>query len=302
MDSLFTSIIEPYKGESFINSITPLIVKMNGQSVDDSGVRAVRVKLKNGRTDYMISSLDSSKAYTVELPDTAYSLEFKGFFGVYSVQDGGTRTYLHDGSYIGKSNEVRQDRIGAVTGTVVDFTKDLSPHNEIIVEASGLFSTPADLIGKSISIQNDGVRYASYRIKDVSVLEGTRLKLDIGDITLVRSYKDSNDFTKGFIFDIASGASFRIPLTYNTSQVAQPPTDAILSADITVPTNTNVTVTISYPAEAAVKEYKVGASGTWTAYTTPVVVSENGMIFARGTDAAGHASNVTSYTVNNIDK
>ncbi|MGO4277106.1 hypothetical protein AB4Z22_45970, partial [Paenibacillus sp. TAF58] len=68
------------------------------------------------------------------------------------------------------------------------------------------------------------------------------------------------------------------------------------------PTNTDVTVTISYPAEAAVKEYKVGANGTWTAYTSPVVVSENSMIFAKGTDAAGHASNVTSYTVNNIDK
>jgi hypothetical protein len=303
MDSLFTSIIEPYKGERFISSITPLIVKLNGQTVDDSGVRAVSVKLKNGRTDYVVSSLDSSKAYTVELPDTAYSLEFKSFFGVYSVQeDGSASTYLHDGSYIGKNNEVGQDRVGAVTGTVVDFTKDLSPHNEIIIEASGLFITPADLIGKSITIQNDGVRYASYRIKDVSVMEGTRLKLDIGDITLVRSYKDSNDFSKGFIYDIAGGASFRIPLTYNTNQVAQPPGEANLSADITAPTNTDVTVTISYPAVAAVKEYKVGANGTWTAYTTPVVVSENGMIFARGTDAAGHASNVTSYTVNNIDK
>ena len=46
MDSLFTSIIEPYKGESFINSITPLIVKMNGQSVDDSGVRAVQCEIE----------------------------------------------------------------------------------------------------------------------------------------------------------------------------------------------------------------------------------------------------------------
>ncbi|MCY9668322.1 heparinase II/III family protein [Paenibacillus alginolyticus] len=303
IDSLFTSIIEPYKGESFISSITPLIVKMNGQTVDDSGVRAVRVKLKNGRTDYIVSSLDSSKSYTVELSDTAYSLEFKGFFGVYSVQeDGSASTYLHDGSYIGKNTEVRQDRVGSITGTVVDFRKDLSPHNEIIIESFGLFGTPADLIGKSITIQNDGVRYASYRIKNVSVLEGTRLKLDIGDITLVRSYKDPNDFSKGFIYDIASGASFRIPLSYITSQAAQPPADATLSANITEPTNTDVTVTISYPAEAVVKEYRVSDSGTWIAYTTPVIVSENGMIFARGTDAAGHASNVTSYTVNNIDK
>ena len=79
------------------------------------------------------------------------------------------------------------------------------------------------------------------------------------------------------------------------------PADAALSADITAPTNSDVTVTISYPDDAAVKEYKVGDNGTWTAYGAPVVVSENGTVYARATDAAGNVSNVTSYTVSNID-
>lgn len=144
LDSLFTSIIEPYKGERFIRSITPLIVRQNGQTANDSEVRAVRVTLTNGRTDYIVNALDSGKVYTIELSDSAYSLAFKGFFGVYSVQaDGREDTYVH-GSYIGRSDEIRQDRAGAVTGTVVDFTKELSQHNEIIVEASELSGNPAD--------------------------------------------------------------------------------------------------------------------------------------------------------------
>ena len=80
------------------------------------------------------------------------------------------------------------------------------------------------------------------------------------------------------------------------------PVDATLAADTTAPTNQGVTVTISYPADAAVKEYKVGDSGTWTAYTAPVVVSENDTLYARGTDAVGNVSNVTSITVSNIYK
>ncbi|KRF42980.1 discoidin domain-containing protein [Paenibacillus sp. Soil787] len=78
------------------------------------------------------------------------------------------------------------------------------------------------------------------------------------------------------------------------------PIDALLSADITAPTNRDVIVTISYPSDATVKEYKVD-NGVWTAYGAPVVVSENSTVYARGTDAAGNVSNVKSYTVSNID-
>ncbi|CAH1223407.1 hypothetical protein PAECIP111891_05518 [Paenibacillus allorhizoplanae] len=80
------------------------------------------------------------------------------------------------------------------------------------------------------------------------------------------------------------------------------PVNATLAVDHTEPTNTGVTVTISYPADAAVKEYKVGESGTWTAYTDPIVVSDNDTVYARGTDAVGNISNVTSLVVSNINK
>ena len=100
--------------------------------------------------------------------------------------------------------------------------------------------------------------------------------------------------------DIAGNVS---PVTsYAVTNIDRvPPADAALSADITEPTNKDVTVTIAYPSDAAVMEYKLGDNGVWTAYGGPVVFSDNGTVYARGTDAAGNVSNVTQYVVGNID-
>jgi hypothetical protein len=91
--------------------------------------------------------------------------------------------------------------------------------------------------------------------------------------------------------------------SYNVSNIDRmPPADAELSADITAPTNQDVTVKVTYPDDAAVKEYKVGESGVWTAYGASVLISENSTVFAKVTDAAGNVSNVTQYVVGNIDR
>ena len=47
--------------------------------VSDDDVKAVKVVLKDGRTDYIISSFDTETVYTVD-----NKFEFKGFLGVYS--------------------------------------------------------------------------------------------------------------------------------------------------------------------------------------------------------------------------
>ncbi|MDQ0897846.1 OmpL47-type beta-barrel domain-containing protein [Paenibacillus sp. V4I7] len=91
--------------------------------------------------------------------------------------------------------------------------------------------------------------------------------------------------------------------SYTVSNIDRmPPADAELSADFTGPTNQDVTVTVTYPDDAAVKEYKVGDNGVWTAYGAPVVISENNTVYAKGTDAAGNVSNATPYVVGNIDR
>jgi len=91
--------------------------------------------------------------------------------------------------------------------------------------------------------------------------------------------------------------------TYAVTNIDRiPPADAQFTASITDPTNKDVLVTVVFPDDAAIKEYRIGENGPWTAYGAPVLMSDNGIVFARGTDAAGNVSNVTQYTVSNIDR
>ncbi|MNH98977.1 Heparinase II/III-like protein [compost metagenome] len=219
IDSLFTSVIEPYKSERFISSIEALQVRHHDQYVGENEIRAIRVKLTNGRIDYVVCAMDSKKLYSLEVPDCegkkSSELIFKGFFGVYSErEDGQIDTYVHDGEYIGKSNYEWMNRPSAVTGTVVDFTSEMSNENEIIVHISSGHVAAAELSGKIINIDNDGIRSGTYRIIQALDMGDRSMKLDIGDVTLIRSYSDPYDFSKGFSYDITHGATCRIPLTY----------------------------------------------------------------------------------------
>ncbi|MDQ0873656.1 hypothetical protein QFZ77_002315 [Paenibacillus sp. V4I3] len=101
-------------------------------------------------------------------------------------------------------------------------------------------------------------------------------------------------------YDIAGNIEIQHTITIQIDQ--KPPADATLVADLTAPTNNGVTVTVSYPTDATMKEYKVGMNGAWTAYTAPALILDNDTVYARGTDAVGNVSNITNYAVTNIDK
>ncbi|MNB90058.1 hypothetical protein D3C75_371100 [compost metagenome] len=80
-----------------------------------------------------------------------------------------------------------------------------------------------------------------------------------------------------------------------------PPADAILAVDVTTPTNKDVKVTINYPADAVIKEYKEGL-GSYKVYTNPITVTSNTTVYARSKDAAGNYSAETKLIISNIDK
>jgi hypothetical protein len=109
---------------------------------------------------------------------------------------------------------------------------------------------------------------------------------------------------------VSSGGAYTIVVTdplLNTSATIHftidktAPNTPTLTANPTTPTNGNVTVTITYPADAAIKEYKVGA-GAWTLYTAPVVLTANNTVYAKCTDAAGNISAEGTISVTNIYK
>ena len=79
------------------------------------------------------------------------------------------------------------------------------------------------------------------------------------------------------------------------------PENPVITLNPAVWTNGSVTVTISYPSDAIVKEYSIDGT-TWNNYTTDIIVSENNTIVsAKCSDTAGNVSEQVTLTVSNID-
>ncbi|GAA3406310.1 carbohydrate binding domain-containing protein [Paenibacillus hodogayensis] len=214
LDSVFTSVIEPYRDNPTIASIVPATVKLGGVAVTGNEAKAVKVTLANGRIDYIVNALQRNIAYTID-----DKLQFKGFLGVFSELNGEeVYRYVNDGSYIAPIAETVADAAGALQGTVVSFTYEPSVHNEIVVAMDTSGTSAEDWIGSTIYVENDGVRNAAYRIAGALDLGSGLYKLDIGDSTLIRSFVNPNNFGQGYMYDIAQGATFRIPLARHISR------------------------------------------------------------------------------------
>jgi oligo-alginate lyase len=205
LESLFKSVIEPYKDNRFIDSITSVPMKIQGRLVNDRNSGALKVTLKNGRVDYIINSLNADTTYTID-----DKFQFKGFFGVYSEKDGKQiYGYLNDGTILGENIASSQ---GNLTGTIYDFTKDMNISNEITVKFDNENVKTDELIGKFIYAENDGASNAAYLIKGIKKVEGNLVTFDIGDITPIRRWIDSNDFSAGYDYDLTVDSKFTIPL------------------------------------------------------------------------------------------
>lgn len=82
-----------------------------------------------------------------------------------------------------------------------------------------------------------------------------------------------------------------------------PPTINDIKADITEPTNENVTVTAMFADNYALEssQYKIGKDGEWTDYKNGVIVTENAVVYFRAVDTTGNETEA-SYEVKNIDR
>jgi hypothetical protein len=208
LSSVFTSVIEPYRNARVLRSIEPAVVTENGTAADDFAVRALKIERIDGRTDYVISALDPQTLYRID-----GRVPFKGTFGIYSEKNGKpVYAYLNDGTILGSDSQgIKMD--ANITGKVIDFTKELSRKNTITVQVD---STPLDtsrVIGRDIYVRNDGKRSAVYRIENVDSFGEGKYLLHLGEQTLIRSYASDKDLSKGFVYDIAAGQPFYIPLS-----------------------------------------------------------------------------------------
>ncbi len=203
LDSMFTTVIEPYKNDRYIQGIEP--VEVTGEVQNGEMVRAVRVTHTNGRTDYIVYATDNTKTYRV-----ADLFDFRGFVGVYSVNSDGAviYRYVNDGDIIGSAT----DKPVAYTGTVDAFTNELSFENYIDVNM--VCENVSDLVGRHIYINNDGVQNGVYRIEGAEEIEPGKIRLDIGTISPIRGHKDPENIDKGYIYNIRQEQAFSIPTSF----------------------------------------------------------------------------------------
>ncbi|MBQ7054312.1 MAG: heparinase II/III family protein, partial [Oscillospiraceae bacterium] len=242
LDTLFTSVLQPYKGEEYIESAESVALTSDGAQVTDNSAKAVKVTLKNGRCDYIIYSTADNITYSVSdtIGDVPVSFNFRGFVGVYSVNEKGENiySYVNDGDIIGNITGKAE-----YVGKVVSFTEELTDKNTITVKIDGDVDLES-LENRYIYVENDKVQNGSYRILSASVNAENSLYTDLylGNTSLIRGYKDKTDFDAGFEYNIAAEQSFRIPLS--TVEDFAPEFDAV-NENITTSAGSSITVKVN---------------------------------------------------------
>ncbi|MBQ9985058.1 MAG: S-layer homology domain-containing protein, partial [Oscillospiraceae bacterium] len=236
LDTLFTSVIQPYNGEEYIESMESVaLVVSDGVEGKDDIAKAVKVKLKSGRCDYIVYATNNDVTYT--LTDGNVSFNFRGFVGVYSVNENGVNiySYVNDGDIIGNMATAAN-----VSGKVVDFEKEFVAENYITVELDREIDA-ASLAGRYIYVDNSGKSNGAYRIESAEVTGNTAI-LDVGDVTLIESYRDSSNFDLGYVYNISVNDKFVIPLSA-TEDVA-PVLDDIAD-NLTTSANSSISVIVN---------------------------------------------------------
>ena len=248
LDSLYTTVYEPYKGSRYISDISPVTV--TGEIEADKPVHAVKVTHTSGRVDYVVYATDNTKTYRVD-----NLFDFRGFVGVYTVnrENAVIYRYVNDGTIIGTDTNT----VGAYTGTVVDFDKtfefgDFENYIDVNLECEDVSA----IIGKHVYVETDGVQNGAYKIENAEEIADGVIRLDIGTIPLVRSYVNAYDESEGYIYNIEEGQKFVIPMSFSenlepvfTSDISNITTSAGSSVSVAIKAEspiTNATPTIKY--------------------------------------------------------
>ncbi|MBR2181110.1 MAG: heparinase II/III family protein, partial [Oscillospiraceae bacterium] len=262
LDTLFTSVIQPYNGEEYIEAMQSIALESSGGENADDTSKAVRVTLKNGRTDYVIYATNPDITYSISdtVNGNAVEFDFEGFVGVYSVDKNGNKiyAYVNDGGKIGDLSVAPR-----YTGQVVSFTAEgLVPENFITVDVNEEMTAEevSSLAGRYIYVDNAGAEYTggngAYKIISASVNKQNEehIDLDIGDVTLVKAYTDNSNPSKGYRYNIEAEQTFTIPLS--ASQDSAP--EIWVQGDITTSAGSSVTMQVSSSSPAEEKISYVG--------------------------------------------
>ena len=167
-------------------------------------------------------------------------------------------------------------------------TINLAGKVEVLDNAGvALTSQPVISIGTISGTSADSTRQVDITIPTIGLSYGSyKLKIKPESVTNTNDLYNTTDTISLIGFDITDNV---------------PPENPTMLANPTLPTNGDVTVTITYSGDTETKEYSTDGT-TWNNYTVLVVVSNNLTVYARGKDLAGNQNTGSAITINNIDK
>ncbi|MBQ4328590.1 MAG: fibronectin type III domain-containing protein, partial [Lentisphaeria bacterium] len=261
-------------GKVSLDSIT-----VNWSPASDSGSG-----LKEYKIEFSTSSTFSSITHSATLSGTSYTAS--------DLADG---TYYFRVSAVDNVNNV--SAWSTVSSVIVDTTAPQAASNVKATQNSGIVTLSWDAASDAgVGVKEYIIEYSTDN--SFSSITGTRTVS--GTSCSINGLADGNYcFRVQAVDKNGNAASWSNTATVIVDSV--PPAKPTASADITSATNKDVTVSAVFSSDSVVKEYSMD-NRNWYAYSSGVVMSDNGTVYFRGKDEAGNYSAVTSYEVINIDK
>lgn len=198
LQSQFVSVIEPYQGEPFIDSVR---VVERRERAGAPFAAAVEVRLRDGQRDVILVNEEAGRWQ-------AEGVGIDGRVGMVRFDAGGEPQML--AAVAAKEVWTAQRQLrqspGFHTGRLVGYD-DSDPQNVRVKVSAAL---DADVVGRYIIFDNPkGMADASYRIEAV---ESPTL-LNLGATPLFEKLANPTDFSKGVVYSIRQDDAFIIPRT-----------------------------------------------------------------------------------------
>ena len=223
LDSLFTAVYEPYRGGNrYVDALSSVKIDVaSGTENAGDEAKAVKVELEDGRVDYVVYATNKDVTYKVTDTETGYSFDFRGFVGVWTLDENGDNTYayLNDGSTIGTGTAKVKNRSGALTGKVTNFQKELSLDNwaDVTFDEAVSEDTLAGLVDRLVIFDRTEPGTGAYLIEGVTKTGDNTARLSFGSTSTVDGFVDAFDESKGYKYIIEDGAEFSIPMSYEAT-------------------------------------------------------------------------------------
>ena len=245
LNTLFTTVIEPYDGSRYIKSIENVpVTVISGTPGKTDMAKAVKVELIDGRIDYIVYAQNNTVTYNV-----GDVFDFRGFVGVWTTDSNGKNiySYINDGEMIGNDETKFENLDSEIEGKIVDFQKELSFDNWIDVEFDCEIeqSVANELSGRIIDVERENYGNSTYVIESVEMTDETHGRVKLGNVTLISSFVNAKKEELGYNYDVAVGKSFNIPMAYEENPA---PVFDELSDNLSTSVGSSISVTVNATA------------------------------------------------------